>query len=315
MWTHDFEGVRDGTLRIGGRGTRKVEWRRWGYKALAASLHRADIESLAESEGALDIEVRSPNDEALRYRSPESSSFLPALRRFLRDCGRHVREANRQFEVDGIEVDLRVEVDEKGIEDMRALAAQLGIPDVKSIYVGLYGIPTSSLVAIVEGRAVQDGNKISQSRLLLRQKYWPSSWVNSDEVTTTHGLWQTSARNLDNLDRWIVRDGDWSIEVRLEAGVPYDDAVRIIRAIRARTLVDVREGPSWMYPGLSLGPEDLRQWDATTLPRIEIDDEAPAGESGRYEVSIPSSLGSGTMIRVRLLDDRVEVVAVGQWIV
>lgn len=96
--------------------------------------------------------------------------------------------------------------------------------------------------------------------------------------------------------------------------MPYEDAVRVVRAIRAGKLVDVREGPAWVHIPLS-GSYLLKQFGASTLPRITRDPDATGDEAGRYVVDIPSSGGSGTTLRVRLTGDRLEVVGVSMWVV
>ncbi len=314
----DFDRTLGGTIRIPPEPVRNAEWKvRSGSGWLWTALDRIEIEFLVESAGALEIEVQTPEGQTLRHRSPESTAIAPAVARFLEACDHHTKETNRRFDLDGIEIELQVEVDDAGIEDIRALAAELGIRDVQRISVGLYGIPVSRLAAIVESRAVREGDKITQTQLKLSQKYW-TYWASSDFEPDgqlfTRGLWQTSLRDLYSLDRWIVRDGDWSIEVRLGAEVPYEDAVRIVRAIRTGKLVDVREGPAWVHVPLSADPYDLKQF-GKSLPRITRDANATTGEAGRYVVDIPTSGGSGTTLDVRLIGDRLEVVGVSVWIV
>ncbi len=312
----DFERAHGGTIHIPPRPTRKAEWKGEGW--FSTPLERTEVESLVETGAAVDIEVQAPDGEVIRYRSPESSTIAPAISKFLEYCAHHVKSVHRQFVVDGIEVDLQVEVDDKGLEDIRALAAELGIRDVQKVYVGPRSIRWLRVAAIVESRVVRDRDRIAQSKLVFGQKYWkhwPSSDVDSEEDLTTRGLWHADSRALQILDRWIIRDGDWNIEVRLGEGVPYDDAARLIRAIRAGTLVDVREGPRWKYIPLSAEPYELKQWKEV-CPRIERDKTAAAVESGSYEISIPQSRGlSGTTLQVRIVGDRVEVVGVSLWIV
>jgi hypothetical protein len=219
-----------------------------------------------------------------------------------------LKAGNRQFEVDGIQVELQIEVSEKDLEDIRFLAAELGIREIQKIFIGYRGLIVGKLVALVESRAVRDGDKIAQSELKLRQRYWQSSADDSDGDLRTRGLWQAGSTDLRLLDRWIVRDGDWSIEVGLGEVVPYDDVVRVIRAIRAGSLVDARQdGPDGILTPLSQ-PYELKQWGAKAFPDIKRDTRS--GESGRYLISLPKSMGSETILYVRVVGDRVEVLGV-----
>jgi hypothetical protein len=161
---------------------------------------------------------------------------------------------------------------------------------------------------------VRDRDRITQDEVFLTQKYW-QPWpqhIVSEKRLLTRGLWQGSSRDLNNLDRSVVRVGDWSIEVRLGAEVPYEAAVRILNAIRAGTLVDATEGGT--YGTVSVNPYHLLSNDPRTIPRIERDANSAPDETGRYVIEILHGLGSGTILDVRIIGDRVEVLRVSRWI-
>jgi hypothetical protein len=237
---------------------------------------------------------------------------------------RRVEEGNRKFEVDGIRVELQIEVNEKDIEDIRAIASQVGIRDIQKIFVGYHGVPYGVPMAIVESRPVRDGNRIARRELVVAHKYWtpwqlstsPSTDVpgspHMEEGLTTRGFWQADSRDLSLLDRTLVEVGDWTIEVRLDFEVPYDDAVLLLHAIREGAVVDARVGI--VTEQLSVNPYGLLSDNPRTVPRIWRAANAAAGQSRRYLIEIFHGMSSGTVLHVRIVGDRVEVYQIGQWI-
>jgi hypothetical protein len=165
---------------------------------------------------------------------------------------------------------------------------------------------------------VRDGDRVVHRKLQVTHKYW-ESWEatarESEGEFLNRGLWQARPRDLYILDRWTIRDGDWSIEVRLGEGVPYDDAVQVIHAFRAGTLVDVREGLPAMHLAAPTEPYEFKDWSIEYPPHIRRDEKAMTGESRRYEISIPGGGGSGRALQVRIVGDRVEVLGVSIWVV
>lgn len=315
-WGSDFEGTLHGSLSIGGL-TRIAEWDTWrgvfSPSTFSTSVWEHELESLVQSEGLLEVEVRMEGREAFQFRQEGSSTLARMLRRFRAACHRHVRKEDRQFELDGIRIDVRVEVSDEEIEDLRALAAELGIDDAESIYVGPYG---SSLAAIVTSRAVKEGNLISHASLHAEHRDW-LPWIDPESDMKSKGPWRASTKDLHSLNRGIFHDGDRSMEVRLGWGVSYAVADRIIQAIRKGTIREGRKGPSWTWGARAPLPDDFEA-GPESAPRISVAEfrgNPPAPPDWvLYEIRFFRSGASGLIYTVRITEDAVEIVSGGQWI-
>jgi hypothetical protein len=102
-----------------------------------------------------------------------------------------------------------------------------------------------------------------------------------------------------------VSDADWFIDVRLGPQVPYEDAERIVLAIRRQVVVN--RLPS------TIGPLTLD----TTMPSIDANDvqsiQKGGSEPGRYEVRTGRT--GGLVLDVLVGEGRVELHGLGTWLV
>lgn len=306
-----------GSVHLGDSPARAVRWDRYGDTELATRILDSEVAAYRQL-GEIELIVELSEGRTFRMHSAQSSEVEDHVSQFLASCAEMPKDVDRQFTVDGIDVDLAIDVSERDIDDIRALASEFGINDIESIsveYFGMFGQP----VAIVTSRAVLNTDEILESELMLKNDGWPESYIDpdDDEGIVVRGAWSTSHNYFRELDRWIVRDGDFSIEVRLGPDVSYDAAERIIRAVHRETLRDAQLDhlPDRVIESLSLSApappraEELGRWDGWR-PRIERDvpevGSVPASRdesSERYRLV----LARGLTVIVRLGDDAVEL--------
>ena len=120
------------------------------------------------------------------------------------------------------------------------IARRVGIGDPQSVSVT---IRSSCLLVSVASRPVLDGNRILSNVLGVRQLSGPECRpVRADSRFEERGNWIAflGAFNPQSRELWRIREVDWYVDISLGADVPYDDAVRIVHAIRHKQLVDRR---------------------------------------------------------------------------
>lgn len=195
------------------------------------------------SGGAIEIQIKVPGEGAFRHEFVPSESVVPMLPEFLETCRHHVRATDLQFEVDGIKVALRIEVDAQAIEEIRELAREFGIHEIERIWIGFTG--ASALVAKVRGRETRNETEIRRLTLDVGNNFWRENRIAQDDDTIYRGSWYTSSKHLDVFRRWIVHDGTWSIKVAVGPGVSHDVTKRIVVAVRDARLVDGRDPNDW----------------------------------------------------------------------
>jgi hypothetical protein len=200
--------------------------------------------------------------------------------------------------------------EELNAEDRQAildLARRTGIRDPQSLTV-----PMGSACGLVEveSRPVVGGNSVLSDILMVRRVIAPGCrQLAPGQRFQQERNWIAPlfASNPRKRQRWRIRDGDWHVDVELEAGVPYGDAVTVVHAIRGKQLVD-RRPPSREKSSeiRSIDPSAIR-WVRTgrnmDSRRVPIPRE--------YEVMTGETWGDWLTVRIR--DGLVELHNHGQW--
>jgi hypothetical protein len=119
------------------------------------------------------------------------------------------------------------------------------------------------------------------------------------------GRWRASKLDLTSRQAWRIEDHDWHLDVSTDPKVPYQDAERIVLAIRRGQLIN-------RLP-TSIGPLKL----SGAMPDIDLDGDtyisSYKSEVGTYEVRTGRAVG--LVLRVKVLDSAVELQSYGTWIV
>lgn len=217
-------------------------------------------------------------------------------------------QSDVQWQVDGQDwqgsAEPNVRPDDR--EAILALARQVGIaaPARVSFETSLPGVCRFLLVASAVKEA---NNRISWQEVPVYRTDWSecSHKPEIGDAILRRGRWTANAADLTEREEWRIRDGHWHVDVVLDAGVAYDDAQRIVLAVRRHTLVS--RLPS------SMGP--LKR--DTRVPAIDAQDiEAIArvrAESNTFEVRLDAR--AGLLLTVKVVGDIVELHAVGTYMV
>ena len=116
------------------------------------------------------------------------------------------------------------------------------------------------------------------------------------------GRWQASPANLERREAWHIQDGDWYLDVPVEAGLSYADVQQIVLAIRRGQLVN-------RLPA-SIGPLTLNraipEIDPTEITRI-------SKTTSGYEVW--TGRATGYILQLRVIGSAVELYSYSTWIV
>jgi hypothetical protein len=112
------------------------------------------------------------------------------------------------------------------------------------------------------------------------------------------GPWVTSAAHVDQNETWRVADGPWFVDIRLGRGVDFDDAARIVLAVRSGALVNRLPGED---DTLDKAPVEISEIDADEIfmiSKAESPDEGFQVSVGKYFLRVLS---------VRFVDAAVEL--------
>ena len=221
------------------------------------------------------------------------------------------------FEWKGVSVFLHQSVSEKDLDDLLELARLNGMADVEEIFIGSLGtfIPR---MARVTNRGITHGDLIVQHELRVRHRDWFYTPPSDDEAGHWHGNWRVSPEPVSDVSRYIVRDGEWSTEVRFARGMTFECTEKIILAVRRNELIDARIDPlggmnhtrtlseahnpvARIYP--SLGPGSVH----AQIKGVAQDD--------LYTLTLSPFGSSGTTLTLRVDNERVALVDVSIWIV
>lgn len=118
------------------------------------------------------------------------------------------------------------------------------------------------------------------------------------------GRWVASSAELSQYVLWRVHDGDWYIDMTLGAGVAYDSATLIVKAIRRQTLVN-----QIPFPFRGAFRDTLPVVDASDIRAISKDRERQV-----YEVTTGQHRRYGLALSVSIVAGQVLVRNIGTWI-
>jgi hypothetical protein len=186
-----------------------------------------------------------------------------------------------------------------------ALGRQFGIPQparIDRVFPELVGCPVVELGSPVS----IEGKRHSWMELKVRRRGRDTGghrcevYAPSGSTVKRSDRWVASSEELIERSLWRVSDGDWHIDVALDAGVPYDSAVVLVLAVRRRTLVNRM-------------PAGLRRFFGDTLPTIDASDIRTIRRKQEvYEVITGERWG--TVLLVSIVAGEVIVHNVGSWI-
>jgi hypothetical protein len=189
-------------------------------------------------------------------------------------------------------------------EAILRLARRLGIAQPRIVSFTAY-LPSFCPVVRVESIVTVEGNRRSWLALLLRQKDWRACTRVPRFSTRGEGRWRGSRAELSTEEEWRIAEGDWFIDIRLGEGVAYDDAKRIVLAIRNGALAN--RLPS------SIGALKLD----TTMPEIDASEirSITVDKSNADMYQVTTGRFGGLLYRVRIRDGTVELHGEGSWFV
>ena len=169
--------------------------------------------------------------------------------------------------------------------------------------------PSTCTFVEVESTPIVDGNRVRSGVVLVRRMRGPGCLSPpAGRRAVQQGNWVAFLGDVNpqQRERWRVRDGTWHIDITIGAGVPYEDAVRIVLAIRRRQLVDRR-------PPAVGAPSPMRYVDLSEV--FVLADPSRPPTPGVYEVMTgKKDVSGGDVLRVRVQDDTVELLLQSLWI-
>jgi hypothetical protein len=119
------------------------------------------------------------------------------------------------------------------------------------------------------------------------------------------GRWAVSGTDISRREQWRVRDGGWHVDVYFADGISYAHTESIVLAIRRATLIN-RLPTS--IGSLRLSPV-IPEIDAASISTI-----MRAGTAAQ-EYEVRTGVKAGLWLRVRVVDDAVELRNYGSWMV
>lgn len=314
-----------GELAVGGNAPRPAVWKHH-TTSFSTALTGSEIGQLRAAEGELTVWFMPRGEERLRFSFSPTGAIAPALSEFLDTCDRHVQVEGQEYELDGIEVELEVDLPASELFTLRELARDVGVLDIEHIFIGFEGHPFARLVAKVTG-SLQGPE--ARSRMALRAYHL--DWTRGrpilfdseslDETLTTgrwrspreitRGGWRSSPDHVAH--RWVIREGDLRFEVDTESGIPLDLVANIVSAIRQERLADLRHPPGTLPSSRILG------WVSRDSPAsLKRCGEAMQHRDGAlgdcFMMGIPSSPYSGSRLTLRVIDDQIFLSDFTWWI-
>jgi hypothetical protein len=190
-------------------------------------------------------------------------------------------------------------------EAILQLARRLGIQQPRLVSFTAY-LPTACQFVRVESGVTVEGNRRTWLELRLRRQDWRECTRVPRFSTRREGRWIGSGAELSTEELWRIADGDWVVDIRLGPNVRYDDAKRIVLAIRQNTLVN--------RLSLSIGPLKLNPIMPTIDANEIVSVNAVSSDQGTYQV-LTGRGASGDVYEVRIRDGTVELHRHGTWIV
>jgi hypothetical protein len=188
-------------------------------------------------------------------------------------------------------------------EAILRLARRLGIAQPRIVSFTAY-LPSFCPFVRVESVVTMEGNKRTWLALALRRRDWATCRRVPRFSTRSEGQWRGSHAELSTEEEWRIADGDWFIDIRLGDRVVYDDAKRIVLAIRNSSVVN--RLPS------SIGPLKLD----TTMPQINASEiRSITVDTSKDMYQVMTGRAAGVVYSIRIRDETVELHNVASWMV
>lgn len=175
------------------------------------------------------------------------------------------------------------------------LAETVGFPDVEGVS-SEEMVPSEERYALAASHSRWSGRKRAWATLRLcdSRSWLPCETRGGSADVIRSGPWWTSAAYVDRNETWRVADGTWFVDVRLGEGVAFDDASRIVLAIRGRALVkDLRNEDDAVIEVAGLDAGEITQ-----ISKAEGPDTGFRVAVGRYQICL---------LWIRLVDATVEL--------
>jgi hypothetical protein len=202
-------------------------------------------------------------------------------------------------------------------KDILTVAQRVGILDPQRVPVPLR---SPCLLVQVESTPIVVGNRVLSDIVRIQQKTGPQCLPvdparrvqQQGRRVQQQGNWVAAlftgnptlfTGNPKRRELWRIRDEDWHVDIHLGEGVPYDDAVMVVHAIRQKQLVDRRPPPEPSSPIRYIDPSRIIGISRSDAPTI----------SRQYQVTESRSAwgplrgGGGEELTVRIRDGRVEL--------
>jgi hypothetical protein len=119
------------------------------------------------------------------------------------------------------------------------------------------------------------------------------------------GRWAVNGADVSRRELWRVRDGAWHVDVHVAPGISYADAESIVLAIRRATMIN-RLPTS--VGSLKLGTE-MPEIDAASISTIT------KAATAAQDYELRTGVNTGLWLRVRVVNDTVELHGYGSWTV
>jgi hypothetical protein len=187
-------------------------------------------------------------------------------------------------------------------KDILELARKVGIGDPMSVSERFH----LSCVLYVTSKPVVNGHRVLSQVVGVRPlagRQCPP--LRTDLTYERQGNWIATVYKTNPQEHWRIQDRDWSLDVSLGKGVPYEDAAQIVREIRQKQFIDRRPDCRLAIP---LDPNSIVSVDHWPF----LGGEPPVGTRD-YRVMTVVGPDGGHWIRAKLHNGRVEVVAYGCW--
>ena len=179
------------------------------------------------------------------------------------------------------------------------VAKKVGI-DVARVRV-VFPLPTGGQLLLAESRVSVEGRHRTWLELDVCRKDWEPRHC-SRKSRRSVDRWQASALDLVRREAWNIQDGNWSLDVPVEPGLPFNDIEQIVLAIRHDRLVN--RLPEYLAAiRLNTGIPRIDPAEITGITRTSSGYEVREGRRG------------GLILRVRIVDGKVEIFGYGTWLV
>jgi hypothetical protein len=158
----------------------------------------------------------------------------------------------------------------------------------------------------VESSVSVDGNHFTWLAVTVCRKDWEPDFCSRKPLRSVQ-RWISSKISIERRNEWRIEEGDWHVDILVEANIPYKPVDLIVLAIRHKELINKLS--------TSVGPIKLNTeipnvdpMEILKISKIDSPDE-------QYEVLTHDrgEAGSGLTLRVKIVEGKVELHSWSQW--